>query len=40
MGEIVEQGYRHLEESDLKAIAQYLKSLPPIENEVKAKAAK
>jgi mono/diheme cytochrome c family protein len=37
MGEVVEHGYRHLEESDLKAIAQYLVSLPPIKNEVKAR---
>lgn len=37
MGEIIEHGYRHLEEADLKAIAAYLRSLPPIENEVKAK---
>jgi mono/diheme cytochrome c family protein len=37
MAEIVEHGYKHLEESDLKAIAVYLKSLPPIRNEVKKK---
>lgn len=35
MGEIIDHGYRHLEESDLKAIAVYLESLEPIENEVK-----
>ena len=33
MAEVIDKGYRHLEESDLKAIAAYLKSLPPIENE-------
>jgi hypothetical protein len=37
MAEVIDKGYRHLEESDLKAIAVYLKSLPPIENEVKAR---
>jgi mono/diheme cytochrome c family protein len=37
MAEAIELGYSHLKESDLKAIAVYLKSLPPIENEVKAK---
>jgi mono/diheme cytochrome c family protein len=37
MAEIVEHGYKHLEESDLKAIAVYLKSLPPLRNEVKKK---
>ncbi|HXV63216.1 MAG TPA: cytochrome c [Vicinamibacteria bacterium] len=36
MAEVIDKGYRHMEESDLKAIAVYLKSLPPIENEVKA----
>lgn len=38
MGEIIEHGYRHLEEPDLKAIAVYLKALEPIENEVKVNA--
>jgi mono/diheme cytochrome c family protein len=37
MGEVIEHGYGHLEEADLKAIAAYLRSLEPIENEVKAK---
>jgi mono/diheme cytochrome c family protein len=36
MGEIITQGYQHLEDADLKAIAVYLKSLKPIVNEVKA----
>lgn len=36
MGELVEHGYRYLQESDLEAIAEYLRSLPPIDNEVKA----
>jgi hypothetical protein len=40
MAETVEHGYRRLEESDPKAIALYLESLPPIRNEVKAKPAK
>jgi mono/diheme cytochrome c family protein len=40
MGEVVEHGYRRLEESDLKAIAQYLVSLPPVKNEVKARSQK
>ena len=37
MGEIIDHGYQHLPESDLKAMAAYLKSVEPIENEVKAK---
>jgi mono/diheme cytochrome c family protein len=37
MAEVIDKGYRHMEESDLKAIAVYLESLPPIENEVKKK---
>jgi mono/diheme cytochrome c family protein len=37
MGEVITHGYRYLEESDLKAISVYLKSLKPIQNEVKAK---
>jgi mono/diheme cytochrome c family protein len=37
MAEVIDKGYKHLSESDLKAIAVYLKSLPPIENEVKKK---
>jgi hypothetical protein len=35
MGEVITHGYQYLEESDLKAIAVFLKSLTPIENEVK-----
>lgn len=37
MAEVIDKGYRHMEEADLKAIAVYLESLPPIENEVKKK---
>jgi hypothetical protein len=37
MGEVITHGYRYLEESDLKAISVYLKSLKPIRNKVKAK---
>ncbi len=37
MAEIIDKGYQHLEEADLKAIAVYLESLQPIENDVKAK---
>jgi hypothetical protein len=35
MAEVIDKGYKHLSEADLKAISVYLKSLPPIENEVK-----
>jgi mono/diheme cytochrome c family protein len=35
MGEVIDRGYQHMDESDLKAIAVYLKSLEPIENDVK-----
>jgi hypothetical protein len=35
MAEVIDKGYKHLSEPDLKAIAVYLKSLPAIENEVK-----
>ena len=34
MGEVIEHGYMHLVESDLQAIAAYLKSLTPIRNVV------
>jgi hypothetical protein len=34
MSEVIEHGYSNLPQSDLKAIATYLKSLPPIENEL------
>jgi len=36
MGELVTHGYSYLTDSDLKAIAVHLRSLEPIENEVKA----
>jgi len=36
MAEVIEHGYAHLPQSDLRAIAEYLLSLPPIANEVKA----
>jgi mono/diheme cytochrome c family protein len=34
MAQQVEHGYKHLSESDLKAIAAYLKALPPIRHKV------
>ncbi|MCZ6471971.1 MAG: cytochrome C [SAR324 cluster bacterium] len=34
MGELIEHGYSHLRESDLQAIAAYLKSIKPIRNEI------
>jgi mono/diheme cytochrome c family protein len=34
MRELIDEGYAYLQEPDLKAIAVYLKSLPPIENRV------
>ncbi len=34
MRELIDEGYVHLKESDLKAIAVYLESLPPIVNRV------
>ncbi|RMF87744.1 MAG: cytochrome C [Nitrospinota bacterium] len=37
MAEMIEQGYRHLSEADLTAIAVYLRSLPPIRHKVLAK---
>ena len=36
MGEVIEHGYVNLTDEDLEAIAVYLRSLPPIDNEVKA----
>ncbi len=36
MSEVIEHGYAHLPPEDLLAMATYLRSLPPIENEVKA----
>jgi len=38
MGEVIEHGYMHLVESDLQAIAAYLKSLTPIRNVVEPSA--
>jgi mono/diheme cytochrome c family protein len=37
MSELIEQGYNHLTEADLRAIAAYLRTLQPIHNKVKAK---
>jgi mono/diheme cytochrome c family protein len=37
MSEIIEQGYKHLTETDLQALAVYLRTLKPIHNKVKAK---
>lgn len=37
MSEIIEEGFRHLSDADLKAIAEYLLSLPPIHNELERK---
>jgi hypothetical protein len=37
MAEVIEgttAGYRHLTRADLQAIAQYLKSIPPVKNRV------
>jgi len=36
MREVIEAGYQHLDREDLAAIATYLRSLPPIENELVA----
>ena len=36
MGEMIEYGFQHLSEEDRMAIAVYLRSLPPIDNSVKA----
>ena len=35
MGDVVEHGTSHLADADLRAIAVYLKSLPPIHNRVR-----
>ena len=32
MSELIDTGYQYLEEEDLNAIAEYLITLPPIEN--------
>jgi mono/diheme cytochrome c family protein len=37
MGELIDSGYKHLTEADLRAIAVYLQSLKPISNKVQAK---
>ena len=37
MGEAVEDGLKHLTDADLKAIAVYLRALPPIHNPIKPK---
>jgi hypothetical protein len=34
MSEMIEHGFQHVPESDLKAIAEYLRSLEPIANKV------
>lgn len=34
MAEAIENGLKHLSEADLKAIAHYLKALPPIQNKI------
>ena len=36
MGEVINEGYRHLEEDDLKAIAVFLQDIPAIDNKVVA----
>ncbi len=39
MAEAIELGYKYLDDADLDAIAEYLRSLPPIDNRVEAKSA-
>jgi cytochrome c553 len=34
MAEAIEHGYRHLSDADCAAIAEYVLTLPPIENRV------
>ena len=34
MSVVIDNGYKHLPEADLRAIAVYLRSLPPIHNKV------
>jgi len=36
MGEVIERGYQYLTPEDLEAVAEYLGSLPPIDNEIEA----
>jgi hypothetical protein len=35
MAEVVEAGYKHMQREDALAIAEYLKSIPPITNKIK-----
>jgi mono/diheme cytochrome c family protein len=37
MSEVIENGYKHLTEADLRAIAVYIRSVPPISNKLEAK---
>jgi mono/diheme cytochrome c family protein len=37
MSELIDQGYKHLTEADLQALAAYLRTLKPIHNKVKVK---
>lgn len=37
MSELIEHGYKHLTETDLRAIAVYLRSVPPVRNKVTKK---
>jgi hypothetical protein len=37
MSELIDQGYKHLTEADLQALAVYLRTLKPIHNKVKVK---
>lgn len=39
MSEVIEHGFSHLPKSDLTAIAEYLRSIPPIEHELKKRDA-
>ena len=34
MAEMIDNGFKHLSDDDLRAIAVYLRSLPPVRNEV------
>ena len=40
MEEAIDHSYKHLSDEDLKAIAEYVLSLPPIENRVESKSSK
>jgi cytochrome c553 len=37
MSELIENGYKHLTEADLQAVAAYLRTLKPIHNKIQAK---